>query len=141
MHRFLLFAGVGLSILASDGCAGGPSLPLAIVAARNAVDIVRMLLRERHDPNERDAAGLTPLMWAARAGAGDAIRALLDGGADPDAADTRYGWTALLHAIHTRQADAVRVLLERGVDPTRAARVLTALALAAVQRERVVGEV
>src|SRR5256885_5527763 len=141
MHRFLLFAGVGLSILASDGCAGGPSLPVAVVAARNAVDIVRMLLLERHDPNQRDAAGLTPLMWAARAGAGDAIRALLDGGAGPEARDTRNGWTALLHAIHTRQADAVRVLLERGVDPNRPARMLTPLMMAAADADPVFVEV
>ena len=116
MHRFLLFAGVGLSILASDGCAGGPSLPLAVAAARNAADIVRMLLLERHDPNQRDAAGLTPLMWAARAGAGEAIRALLDGGADPNRPARML--TPLMMAAADADPVFVEVLLAHGADPT-----------------------
>src|SRR5215470_13993145 len=117
MHRFLLFAGMGLSILASDGCAAGPSLPLAIAAARNAADVVRALLLQKHDVDERDAAGLTPLMWAARSGAVDAMRALLDAGADPEVRDARNQWTPLFHAIHKGQTESVRPLLERGVDP------------------------
>jgi uncharacterized protein len=133
MHRFLLFAGVGLSILASDGCAGGPSLPLAVAAARNAVDVVRALLLAKHDANQRDDAGLTPLMWAARSGALDAMRVLLDAGGDPDARDVRNGWTPLFHAIHTHQVEAARLLLERGVDPNQAARLTTPLMMAAAE--------
>ena len=87
MHRFMLHLGVGMSLLAAAACGAEPTLPLAIVAARNAADLVQTLLRQRHDPNERDARGLTPLMWAARSGAVDAMAALLDGGADPDARD------------------------------------------------------
>ena len=69
MHRFMLLFGIGTSLLAAGACGAEPTLPLAIVAARNAADLVHGLLLERHDPNERDARGLTPLMWAARAGA------------------------------------------------------------------------
>ena len=87
------------------------------MAARNAVDIVQTLLRQRHDPNERDRYGLTPLMWAARAGAVDAMTALLDAGADPNARGGANDWTPLLHAIHKGRAAAVRLLLDRGVDP------------------------
>jgi len=57
----------------------------------------------------------TPLIWAARRGALDAIAALLDAGAgidDRDRLTTR--WTPLQHAIHRRQAGATRLLLERG---------------------------
>jgi len=97
MHRVLLFTGMGLSLLASGGCSPGPSLPLAIAAARNAADTVRTLLFDHHDPDQRDGGGLTPLMWAARHGAVDAMRALLDAGADPAARDeqrdnTPLGW-------------------------------------------------
>ena len=131
MHRFLLWVGIGTSLIAAGACGAEPTLPLAIAAARNAADLVHALLLERHDPNERDRHGLTPLMWAARAGAVDAMKALLDGGADPDARDVANGWTPLFHAIHKRRGDAVRLLLDRGVDPNRPARMTRPLAMAA----------
>src|SRR5438034_1745148 len=64
-------------------------------------------------------------MWAARSDAIEAMTALLDGGADPNARDLRNGWTPLLHAIHRRHVDAVRVLLERGADPNLRNELLT----------------
>ena len=140
MPRVLLFAGIGLSLLGSDGCGGGPSLPLAIAAARNAADTVRALLFDHHDPDQRDAGGVTPLMWAARHGAADAMRALLDAGADPAARDTRNGWTPLLHAVHTRQPAAVRLLLDRGADPNQRAAQTTPLIMAAADPDPAIVE-
>jgi ankyrin repeat protein len=140
VRHLLLFAGMGLSMLASNGCGGAPTLPLAVAAARNAVDVIRTLLLDRHDPDERDAAGVTPLMWAARSGAVDAMRALLDGGADPMRRDVRNGWTPLFHAIHARQIAAVRLLLDRGVDPNRRARMLTPLMMAAADSDPAIVE-
>jgi ankyrin repeat protein len=140
MPRVLLLAGIGLSILASDACAAGPSLPLALAAARNAVDVVRTLLTDHHDPDERDAGGMTPLMWAARSGAVDAMRALLDAGAEPSARGGRNSWTPLFHAIHTRQVAAVRLLLERGVDPNRAGQKMTPLIMAAADPDPAIVE-
>jgi ankyrin repeat protein len=133
MHRFMLLVGMGYALLAAPGCADAPMVPLALVAARNAVDTVRQLLAEGHQPDERDADGLTPLMWAARNGAVEAMTALLDAGADPNARDTRNGWTPLLHAIHTQRVDAVRLLLERGADPNARLDSTTPLMMAAVE--------
>jgi ankyrin repeat protein len=130
----MLLVGLGTSLIAA-ACGAEPTLPLAIVAARNAADLVRTLLLERHDPDERDAHGLTPLMWAARAGAVDAMTALLDGGADPAARDAINGWTPLLHAIHKGQVEAVRLLLDRGVNPNAHAGLSTPLTLAAADRD------
>src|SRR5580765_3496746 len=135
MHRVMLHLGVGMSLLASAACGAEPTLPLAIVAARNAVDIVQTLLRQRHDPNERDRYGLTPLMWAARAGAVEAMTALLDNGADPNARGGVNEWTPLFHAIHKGRTAAVRLLLDRGVDPNQPAGMLTPLAMAAADRD------
>lgn len=140
MHRFMLLLGIGTSLIAAGACRAEPTLPLAIAAVRNAADLVHRLLLERHDPNERDPHGLTPLMWAARAGAIDAMKALLDGGADADARDVMNGWTPLFHAIHTQQAAAVRLLLERGVNPNRPARTVTALLMAAADRDPTIVE-
>ena len=134
MHRFLLWIGIGTSLVAG-ACGAEPTRPLAIAAARNAADLVHTLLLERYDPNERDTHGLTPLMWAARAGAVDAMKALLNGGADPDARDVTNGWTPLFHAIHKRQADAVRLLLDRGVNPNRPARRTRPLVMAAADAD------
>ena len=130
MGRYTLFLGMGVALLAG-GCSDTPKLPLAIVAARNAADIIGQLLREHHDPNQRDQNGLTPLMWASRFGAVDAMTALLDGGADSTVRDVRNGWTPLFHAIHMHQAGAARVLLDRGVSPNQPARMLTPLMMAA----------
>ena len=140
MHRFMLLVGIGTSLIAATACGAEPTLPLAIAAARNAADLVRQLLLERHDPNERDTHGMTPLMWAARAGAVDGMKALLDGGADPAARDVMNGWTPLFHAIHKRQAAAVRLLLERGVNPNQRARTLTPLRMAAADRDPAIVE-
>lgn len=135
MHRFMQLLGLGASLIAASGCGSEPTLPLAIAAARNAADRVHSLLVERHDPNERDSGGVTPLMWAARAGAVDAMNALLDGGADPNVPDLTNGWTPLVHAIHKSQIEAVRLLLDRGVDPNRPARMTRPLVMAAADRD------
>jgi ankyrin repeat protein len=136
MHsRFMLLAGLAMSALAASACGDAPDLPLAVAAAHNAADTVRRLLVEHHDPNGRDAHGVTPLMWAARPGAVDAMRVLLDAGADPEARDDRNGWTALFHAIHKHQTAAVRLLLERGADANQAARLATPLMMAAADRD------
>jgi len=131
MRHVMLLLGIGLSALASEACADGPALPLALVAARNAADTVRQLLADGHSADERDPGGLTALMWAARAGALDAMKTLLDAGADPNVRDVRNGWTPLFHAIHKHQVEAVRLLLDRGVDPNNPARMLTPLMMAA----------
>jgi ankyrin repeat protein len=131
MRRFMLFVGMGYALLASAACGAGPTLPLALVAVRNAAATVRQLIADGHAADERDPDGLTALMWAARVGAVDAMRALLDAGADPNARDHRNGWTPLIHAIHKQHVDAVRVLLEHGADPNERTDLFTPLMMAA----------
>jgi ankyrin repeat protein len=134
MRQFMLLVGMGIGMLATDACGNDPTLPLALVAARNAVATVRQLLAEGHLPDQLDRSGLTALMWAARNGAADAMTALLDAGADPNVRDGRNGWTPVMHAIHKQQLAAVRLLLERGADPNIRTTALTPLMMAAAER-------
>jgi ankyrin repeat protein len=64
------------------------------------------------------------LIHAARTGSLDAIKLLLDSGADvnlPGPTGDDWDATPLQHAILARQPGAVRLLLERGADPNRSA--------------------
>src|SRR5689334_8801782 len=80
--------------------------------------------------------GMPPLAAATRTGDLAAIRALLDGGADPNEHDTRVtDWPPLLHALHTRQIAAARLLLDRGASPNSASPTgYTALMMAILDR-------
>ena len=64
----------------------------------------------------------TPLMYAARQGAANAIRALAEAGADPDVRDPD-GTTALILAIINGHAAAASALVEKGADVNLADRV------------------
>jgi ankyrin repeat protein len=67
---------------------------------------------------------LSPLIQASRAGSLEAIKRLLDSGADvnlPGPTGDSWDATPLQHAILARQPDSVRLLLDRGADPNRSA--------------------
>ena len=68
------------------------------------------------NPNDKLPNGETPLMLAARAGSLSAMKALLDAGADVNAAEALRGTTALMWAAEQKHPEAVRLLIERGAD-------------------------
>jgi ankyrin repeat protein len=63
------------------------------------------------------ATGATPLMLASRSGNTDAVRTLLDCGADPNAVESVNGETALMFASALDRADVAALLLQRGARP------------------------
>jgi len=105
-------------------------------AAENHPETVRLLVQHGADVNARstllkfprDRFGLegvltilprgnwTPLMYAAREGAPDAARALVELGATLNAVDPD-GTTALVRAITNAHYDTAAVLIEKGADP------------------------
>ena len=105
-------------------------------AAENNPEAVRLLVQRGADVNARSTAlkfprdrfGLegvltilprgnwTPLMYAARDGAADAARTLVELGANLDAVDPD-GTTALVRAIINAHYDTAGVLIEKGADP------------------------
>jgi ankyrin repeat protein len=68
-------------------------------------------------PNSRlDGGGLTPLVFAARQGALDAVKVLVEAGADVNQV-TQYGWTPLLTATQNKYYKVGSYLLEHGANP------------------------
>ena len=119
----MLLLGLGASLLAAGACAQRPESPLTQAAIRNDVAALRQLLDDGHNADE-GGDPWTPLIWASRSGSIEAIKVLLDSGADVNlAGSTGDNWdaTPLQHAILQRQPAAVRLLLDRGADPNRCA--------------------
>lgn len=94
----------------------------AVIKAAKTGDVgtIRSLLAE--DPSliaAVDSDGSTPLHCAAWKGHIEAVRTLLDAGAEVNAhnANDHWGTTPLHAAAHANQAAIVELLLEHGADP------------------------
>jgi ankyrin repeat protein len=72
--------------------------------------------RGRRPPmREPDGGALTALVYAARTGSVDAVRALVEGGADVNQT-TRYGWSPLLAATQNSNYQVAKFLIEHGAN-------------------------
>ena len=78
--------------------------------------IIEALINAGADPNEHLPLGRTPLMEASRTGNVDAIKVLLDHGADVNAKETLRGTTPLMWAADEGHAPAIQLLIQRGAD-------------------------
>ena len=101
------------STVESRFAARKPFSPLHCISylgiAEVAIDLIR---KKRLDVNQRDSAGLTPLMWAAGYGREEVVKSLLEEKhIQPDIPDTEYGRTALLWAATGGHEGIVRLLL------------------------------
>jgi len=98
--------------------AAGPPLDVLDLAATGRADDLRARLAE--DPgraNERAQDGFTALHLACFFGGADAVRVLLEAGADPNPPQDNPMSVAPLHsAAAARNREAVRLLLEAGAD-------------------------
>jgi ankyrin repeat protein len=82
---------------------------------KDALGFVFTSGRRNREAREPDGGELTPLVYAARSGALDAARALLEAGADVNQV-TRYGWSPLLAATQNRNYQMGKFLIEHGAD-------------------------
>lgn len=79
-------------------------------------------LRAQVDPSynvNEEGMEFTALLFAARGGHLNAVKTLLDAGADVNDAKTDEGTTALILAIQNRHWELAGLLLDRGADPNR----------------------
>ena len=72
----------------------------------------------RREEEDLSGGALPPLVFAARANAIDAVKVLLDAGADINQT-TGYGWTPLLVATQNRFYQLGSFLLDQGADPNK----------------------
>lgn len=83
--------------------------PLMRAAAIGHVELVKELLSEGVDVNQRGPRGSTALMFAAGAGHLDIVRELVHSGADVTAREDG-GWTARMHAEIDDESEVVTFL-------------------------------
>jgi len=79
-------------------------------------------LRAHRDPSwspNTNGLEFTPVMWAAREGHIDTVKALLDAGANVNDEKPGDGTTVLLLAVLNRHYELASVLLDRGADPNK----------------------
>ncbi|MSV35993.1 MAG: ankyrin repeat domain-containing protein [Bryobacterales bacterium] len=124
MVDLLLGAGAKVKTANREG-----ATPLSLASISGNAAMIEKLLKARAgggantggasggaNPNDKLPNGETPLMLAARAGSLSAMKALLDAGADVNAAEALRGTTALMWAAEQKHPEAVRLLIARGAD-------------------------
>jgi ankyrin repeat protein len=93
--------------------------PLMYAATYGELALLRTMLEAGGDPNIRDDAGATALMWAIDDVA--KVKVLLDRGADPNARSGHGRTPLLLAAGQLDSHDVIQLLLERGANMTTGA--------------------
>jgi uncharacterized protein len=110
---------------------------LILAAAQNQPEIVRVLMKAKADPEirsksnlgqrqvsaepraqQRPVGNMNALMYAARQGCTLCVKYLLDGGANPSAADPE-NTTALQYALLSMNFDAAKLIIEAGAEVNR----------------------
>ena len=109
--RLLLTAGAN-----PNGVVRAGEAPLMLAARTGQVDAVNVLLAAGAKIDAKETwNGQTALMWAAAAGHGAVVTALIGKGASVGLA-SNSGMTALMFAVRKGNVDAVRALLNAGAD-------------------------
>lgn len=121
----------GANVNAADQYRGETALMLAV--SENHAEVAKLLINAGANVNARSIlydfnfrkvaaggtqavysrGGLTPLMFAARQGAIESAKVLLDAGADINAAEEDYGFTPILEAIFNDHYDLAAFLVDR----------------------------
>ena len=101
----------GADVNQKDGF-GQSVLNFACSFGRSHIDIVQLLVLKGADVNLQDASGWFPLLKAVSCNSLEAVRILLDGGADVN--QDFCAWTSLHDAAYAGYQDIARLLLERG---------------------------
>ncbi|MGE0862798.1 MAG: ankyrin repeat domain-containing protein [Vicinamibacterales bacterium] len=94
----------------------GTYTPLYLASQQGHAPVIDVLLKAGSDPKAGTPNGTTPLMVAAAAGKVDAVKALVDAGADVNAKDGVRLQTPLMYAAAANRADVITFLAGKGGD-------------------------
>jgi ankyrin repeat protein len=89
---------------------------LHFAAENGNMEVVRMLLDAKANPNAQDRTGKTPVTIAAERGKPEVLKALIAAGGNPNSRDQVEG-SPLLWASGLGGPETVAILLEAGADP------------------------
>lgn len=109
-----IIIGIGIFGSALNAKRGG-NATLWAAAKSGDVEAINRHLAKGADVSQPDAAGLTPLSWAALLGQADAAVALIESGADVHATDND-GTTALHCAAFMGESAVAKLLVDHGAD-------------------------
>ena len=112
MARMLLEAGADVRAETRVG----DIIPIVMAAKNGSTAMIELLLDAGTDPSYADSNHTTTLMYAAAAGQPDAVKVLLDHGADVDPKDTTNEQTALMFASALGRDEVIRVLAAAEAD-------------------------
>ena len=102
----------------------GPYTPVMIAAEGGHGGVVEALLASGADPDVTTSTGVSALHLAARSGDEQAVRALLDRGAEVDAAENAWNQTPLMWAADAGRKGVVDLLVLAGADVTTMTKVV-----------------
>jgi ankyrin repeat protein len=109
----------------------GSYTPLHLASSRGQAAVVARLLEAGSHVAAVTDTGVQAIHLAAQAGNPDALRSLLDRGADVNARDETYGRTPLIFATSENRLGAMKLLIAKGADVRLTTKVIDYLARAA----------
>ncbi len=102
----------------------GNYTPLHLASSRGHGTVVVRLLDAGSNATTVTSTGLQAIHLAAQAGNPDAVKALLDHGADVNVRDETHGRTPLVFAVSEDRIDAMKVLIARGANLQQTTKVI-----------------
>ena len=112
LAQMLLYAGANVGAKTRIG----GYTPLHLAAQIGNANVIAPLVAAGAQVAALTTTGATPLMHAAHSGSVDAVRILIENGADPNIKETANGQTALMFAAASDRTDVVKLLIARGAD-------------------------
>ena len=112
LAQMLVFAGANVRATTRLGA----YTPLFLASQQGHAGVISALLKAGSDLKLGNANGTSPLMVAAAAGKVDAVKVLIDGGADVNAKDGVRAQTPVMYAAAANRADVITLLASKGAD-------------------------